>query len=618
MNQDIEMSIALDDETSSQLTDVATSAENHELIHRWMDDFAGNPVPSTWVPGATRQERVRLAALGGLANAMTAIVSKDRADSFVNAAARTPEVQSWLNSGPSPSAAALQAGLEILREGEDGLAALYSRAVTSSSRRRLGTFFTPALEVKWMIARWEEHHGSPSTVIDVGAGVGAFTSEAMRAWPEADIYGVDVNPITLGLLGLRLSALGSRFAGDSPGVRLVLEDYVEWATREWDTLRSGRLVLGNPPYTRLQLLPMAERQRLGLAANGLCGSRASLSALITAATLNLLEPADGLCLLLPAQWLEADYASQLRGWLWGARKRRVDLHLFESDLFSDAQVDAVALIVGPQQPDEQSFITSASAHGGEAVGSSGRTRQDRDQLSPDSWRRFFAASMSRKSEDAKQPLSAYATIRRGVATGANDFFVVSEETRNAFNLPDSALLPLVRKLADFPDEVVTDANLKMLDQSRRKHLLFASASETSDVEISAYVTAGEASNIHEGVLCQRRQKWYDLTSEVNIPDVIIGPASKTGFRFVNNHARVAITNNLYGLEWKTGVSEDARLRILDWVRSPEGQIELFSIARTQGGGLKKIEPKAINALLIPVSIVSDVLFVKSPQPKLQS
>ena len=96
------------------------------------------------------------------------------------------------------------------------------------------------------------------------------------------------------------------------GQRVVLDDFTLWIREAWLGLPEGRLILGNPPYTRLQLLPLDQRDRLWEAAGGLCGRRASLSALITAMSLNALHPRDGLCLLLPAQWLESDYAQELR------------------------------------------------------------------------------------------------------------------------------------------------------------------------------------------------------------------------------------------------------------------------------------------------------------------
>jgi adenine-specific DNA-methyltransferase len=568
------------------------------VVSDWLDAYPGPPVPASWVPGASAAERTQLAALGGLVRFLGAGPTSDVPLNGVG----PRQLRQWMNWGPTPPENVMVAGQRLMdQKGGDGLAELYSSTVAPRSRRRLGTFFTPTVEVQWMLRRWEELHSPPQSVIDVGAGVGAFTTAATEQWPDADIFAVDVNPVTLGMLSLRLLTHGHAIANtaESRGVRLVLEDYVAWASRQWGDLRGGRLVLGNPPYTRLQLLPLSERRTLGLAAAPLCGSRASLSALITAATMNLMRSEDGLCLLLPAQWLEAHYAVGLRRWLWESTHRRIDLHLFESDLFVDAHVDAVALIIGPVMGVPQPFVSSTSAHGGDDDEAGNRTQRDRTASMPSQWRSFFSADIARHATTGDRPLSDFGRVRRGVATGANSFFVVSEEIRKSWALPDSVLLPLLQRTVDYESDVVSTNSMETLDPSRRKCLLRVTHEESQIPEVAAYLADGEQKGTHTGVLCQARARWYDLAREVDIPDVIIGPASKTAIRFLENEASASITNNLYGLSWHEATSPNERTRILRWMRSPEGQQELFLIARTQSGGLRKIEPRAFNSLQLP-------------------
>ena len=142
--------------------------------------------------------------------------------------------------------------------------------------------------------------------------------------------------------------------------------------------------LGNPPYTRSQLIPMAMRTRLheqsgrALAAH----LRASLSAYITAIALQGLEPNDGICLLLPAQWLESDYARGIRRHLLRLTNRRVDLRLAPAGLFKDATVDAVVLLVGTERDVSEPF--TVSKWDGEVV-----LTVNRAQQGDAGWREWF-------------------------------------------------------------------------------------------------------------------------------------------------------------------------------------------------------------------------------------
>lgn len=551
------------------------------------------PVPETWVPGAKAQERVRLAALGGLVNALVGQTDTgDPHPAFVE-----PDLQSWLSDGPQPPEEVILAGKRLLAEDqEDGLARVYASVVSAASRRTLGTFFTSPSWVNWMIDRWSETHDTPAAVVDVGAGVGIFTTAAAGRWPGAQIWSVDINPITLGLLALRVhdDAFPLRAGHEStPGLRVVQRDFTLWMSDAWPNLPEGRLILGNPPYTRLQLLPVDQRERLWEAAGGLCGRRASLSALITAMSVNALASADGLCLLLPAQWLESDYAKDLRSHLWCLRNRRVEMHLFDEKLFDDAQVDAVALMVGPERKAPQPLIFSGDARS---------WTPDRDGPMPNKWRARFdgpAPSNARPSTDGNR-LGDLLTVRRGVATGANSFFVIPESrVSETVGSARSVLTPMIRRLLGLPDVVTTEI-LDDLPPGDRYWLLTADEKAVDRLKgLRKYVDDGVEKQLDQRHLCQTRPVWHDLTPEVFVPDLVIGQSTKKVFRILENRAQATLVNNLYGMRWKPDVDQATRADLLDWLRSEDGQAAITAQARTQGAQLKKIEPKALLRVRIP-------------------
>ncbi len=493
-----------------------------------------------------------------------------------------------------PLAVVTEARSALNRDPDHWLADLYARLVRPANRRHLGTFFTPAPEVGLMLDMWNAHQPPPEAVVDVGAGVGVFTAAAATEWPDAAVHAVDVNPVTLGLLAVRLYATCEpRFAN----VQLVHADYTEWI--QGFNPGTRKLVLGNPPYTRAQLLPIAERRRFQSLTQGLCGSRASLSSVITAISLLALESNDGLCLLLPAQWLESDYAADLRTQLWDSTQRRIELRLVESALFDDAQVDAVALLVGAEQQTPGLFVSKFSA--------ANTARQiNKSAPAPTNWRRLFSSDspQSDASRDAAVPggmpvLGDLAKIKRGIATGANAFFALGAEAANDLNLGDYFKRPVVSRLRDFPDADIIRAD----DPALTNRLLEVKESDLPDsTDLENYIGAGIADGIDQRHLCRQRRCWYDLRREVFVPDLIIGPMSRSKFRIVANHAGAAITNNLYGLNWEETTTPEVRQAVLKWLRSWRGQAALQAVARNQSDGLLKIEPKAIQQLQLPKTI----------------
>lgn len=561
-------------------------------LERWLRDRSHPEVPAVWVPGLTARERQALSAVGGVARALlTPEVIAGLPD----------DVQGWMNEAPIVDAGDLEAFSALVESNADeALASLYSAIVTREHRRQLGTFFTPSAEVKLMLDLWQEADTTePETVIDVGAGVGVFTAEAAHRWPTARVLAVDINPVTLGLLAVRL--FSQEASPDAPDllkrVELVRRDYTEWFASDEAPRPGRRLILGNPPYTRAQLLSVAERERLQELTDGLCGSRASLSTIITAQTLRGLGPTDGLSLLLPAQWLESQYARDLRSAIWKESRRRVELRLVESeDLFGGAQVDAVALAIGTEQSTAQPF--SLARWRGAAP-----SALDRSGDVPASWRRPFDATDESDQPEESVPLSDLAAVRRGVATGANATFILTDE--EVSDLPESALTRVVTRLGEF-GETVTEAALKTATSRATGWLLTITEAQVEESPaLRELVAAGEKNLIHERVLCSRRDVWYDLTAELRWPDVLVGAMTQDRFRFVENTVRATHTNNLYGFSWNDETSSAQRRRVLNWLRSDAGQVALTAAARRQGAGLLKLEPGGLRALRIPVSVLCE-------------
>jgi hypothetical protein len=550
----------------------------------WLQAAVGDPVREAWVPGASPAERRSLRALGAVA----AHATTDSA-----APEQWPaEIRQWLNSAdPLPCDIAAELDIAIKESPDEALAWLYASMVASQRRRVLGTFFTPAAEVQPMLELWDRTQAVPTHIIDVGAGVGVFTAAAAQRWGMARVSSVDVNPVTLGLLGARMTQPDVETAKER--VSLVLDDFTSWLPTQRAVPGQRRLILGNPPYTRGQLIPTAMRARLVEATEGLSGARASLSAFITALSLKHLEPDDGLCLLLPAQWLESEYAEPLRQRLLDLRHRRVELRLAPSELFTDATVDAVVLMVGTEQARSEPFVVAGWED-------ADRLLVDRADATTAGWRTWFAAPVAPRTRLlGTKKLRDVAVVRRGTATGANEFFLLSDDMLDKSGLPSQAVTPVVRRLAPHGTKVTANT-LAKLGRAERRWLLRVTNEATSSAAVAAYIAHGVESGFDLRHLCQvRPHEWYDLSNDLVVPDVIVTAMTRGGVRIVANDVGAAITNNLYGWRWREDVTKRAQKAILTWLRGDDGQQAMLSLARSQGDGLYKVEPRALADLDLP-------------------
>lgn len=571
----------------------ASAAPDDRLIDAvtdWLKESKVPCLPLTLVPGTTTSERKHLAALGGIARSIVRPTS---------AFGRLPVlVRDWMNGAPTPPSELVDRVREALRiDGSAFLARIYEAVVQSYHRRALGTYFTPKATVDWMLAEWSAKERHPRSVVDVGAGVGAFTTASLAAWKPSVISAIDVNPVTLGLLGMLCTA------AEQPawGTNMVLQDYTMWKGHALQP--APCLTVGNPPYTRLQLLEKKARVRMREDLPD-CGTRAGLSTWIVASAFSRLRKPDGLLFLLPRNWMEAEYATALRSRLWSAQNRRVELTSLAGDIFGDARIDAVVLLVGAEKTARQPFLLRQS------TSDPGNPLFERSGPVPSFVRHDGLQVSSRKREGTLRatpvetvPLSTLATVRRGTATGANDYFTLSDRKLREWRLPSSCTCALVRRLRDLPANRIAADDLAALGKDAPRWLLHARAEQAkSGAALQRFLQHGQEVGVTRRLLCRRRSPWYDLSADIYVPDVIVGPMSRQKFRFVENAAHAAITNNLFGLTWASQVTTADRIAILAWLRGQSGQAALRAVSRTHAGGLHKLEPRALGALRVPLRL----------------
>lgn len=456
------------------------------------------------------------------------------------------------------------------------LANLYASAVSPVKRRALGTFFTPREYAQAIVDGFASRHHAPAEVVDVGAGVGIFSEIAHDKWPDARIHAIDVNPITLGLQAVAVSKRPEW------KVHLVLADYHDWLQRSSPSL--PRLYLGNPPYTRWQLIDQSARAGLIKAAGGLVGARANLSTLFLAMTLAKLRPCDSLAMIIPAGWMRAEYGRKLRLFLREQKNRRVTLRMADSWRFEQAIVDAVLVEISPEFAKSQTIEVSDWSETRRMI----LSRED-GEIPFASPGRHFLPTCDR--DKRVEQLSSFARFTRGTASGANRFFVGEETEWDALGVPKKYRRKLARRLRPG-----TDSSAPTVETSE---LLVLKGYQTGSIgRIDGWIADGKAEGVNESHLCSRRSRWFDLSSEVKCPDVIVSALARDKFHVVENSKNLVILNNLFGLYWKPKVTPAEKTSILAWLRSREGQLALRSNSSVEANGLHRLSPKMMGSIIV--------------------
>jgi predicted RNA methylase len=493
---------------------------------------------------------------------------------------------------------------DSLDDEADVLATIYERAVTPRNRRRLGTFFTPAILVDHTLATGERLAGRPpDVVVDPGAGVGAFSLAAARRWPAARVIAVDINVVTLGLLATRMG-----HAGLSDRAELVLGDFVGWLSKRVREPDSVWLTVGNPPFTRSQSLDTATKHEAAEAAGEMVASgHATLSTLFAAAVARNLEPQDAMALVLPAAWTYTRSARELRAGLWMERERGLELHRWPTSVraFTGPSVTATVIAVGARKPRPQPFVHGIATVVDGRVAVTDSRCHDRAGACPDplpggAGRRGLADTASYRLEDVFRP-------RRGVATGANSYFFLTRE--EASELPDGATRPGICTLRGAPtSQVMLDREtwLSLSASGGRCHLLDIDDHVLEHRQVVEFLARGREQGLHERYLCRQRDPWFSLEA-MAAPDALLSPLiAARRVRIVTNKVGAIPSNSLYGLFLCEGVPPEVGARVIEWLRSDAGVGALRNHGRQLAGGSIKLEPRELRKLPIPKQILASM------------
>ncbi len=546
------------------------------------------------VPGADPDELRTLAGLGGLAHALAG----DQITTW------PPALRGWATAVPAWPAELAETARQDLAEGHDPLAAAYDAAIGAENRRRLGTVFTPEPLVDRMLDDAAARLGAdPAVVLDPGAGVGAFTVASARRWPDASVLAVDINPVTLGLLGARLAA---EDADDSAfgRVELVHDDYLAVLRRTLATSPDGPvLALGNPPYTRSQSLPVEYRRALReQGADEFVGGHANLAVIFLALTFDLLREQDALSMVVPGSVAYTAAARRLRRRLWcSPRPVAVERWPAQTRAFVGRSVQAAVLTVGPVNPDgEPSPLTLSRAAPGPdgSIVELERWTVDRDRRQPDNW--FWPADRIRtvpgaRATDDLVALPKVATFRRGVATGANALFFLDDDT--AARLAPALLVAAIPTLRGFDGhELDETAHAALPASGIRRWLLAVPPTRPLDLHLHEHLESQPDARTR--YLCSQREPWWSIT-DLPSPELLLGPLAKKDFKVVRNLVGAVPSNNMIGITTRGGNPGE----LADWLRGDEGQLELRRVSRRYQGGSHKLEPGDLRHVRVPASLL---------------
>jgi len=490
--------------------------------------------------------------------------------------------------------------------------AAFDKSVVSLERNIHGQYSTPPALADSMVLLGKGLLPAdvPVRFLDPALGTGVFFSSLLRVseFKTADsAVGFELDP--------RLAAVSNRL-WQPLGLDVRAEDFTSSPPPGEEAMRAN-LIVCNPPYVRHHHLSSELKQqlkrRVSLMGQGLSGLAGLYCYFLLIADAWLAS--EGVAVwIVPAEFLDVNYGGAIRQYLL-RNVTTLQVHRFapEDLQFNDALVTSVILVYKKSRPPANHRVKFTS--GKDILSPEVCLEVEIDRLSSkEKWGLLFSSATKPAIGEGHATLGDFFYVKRGLATGANKFFILNEAEVNALQLPSEFLRPILPSQRSIEgDFVYADSEgfpkslprLMLLDCALPRHVVVKRYPS-----LDSYLRKGENEGIHERYLARSRSPWYSQERRPPAPIVCTymsrRRADGASLRFIRNYSQATAANVFLLLYPRAMLGEAAAtdpglLDLLFNLLRTVPNIELSG--RIYGGGLHKMEPRELSNFPIPDNII---------------
>lgn len=471
--------------------------------------------------------------------------------------------------------------------------------------RSKGQFWTPEWVAEFMVAYVLQ--GRPHRLFDPAVGEGIFFRTARRFAEihdiELEISGCEIDPNTLHRA--KLSGVS-----ETDCQNIEIRDFVLDPPKD-----KFPAIVANPPYIRHQRLSPPQKAALQHLAREVVGKRidgrAGLHIYFLIRALQLLEPKGRLSFIVSADTCEGVFAKTL--WQWIVSHYCLDLVLtFDAEATPFPSIDTNPVVLCIRNDNPTPDFTWARCH-----------RRNVDELAllitgskSDNFttldvytRRIdegLSTGFSRLPfiKDSKFTLGDFAEVKRGIATGDNSYFFMTQRRAHDLGLPTEMLVPAIGRTRDINGNCVTVEDLERLEElGRPTRLLHINGVLFSDLPLSvrSYLNYGESRGIPEKPLIRTRKPWYKMETR-RVPPILFAYLGRRNARFIRNYAGV-VPLTAFLCVYPRHPSEQFVDRLWRVLCNSQTIANLRMVGKSYGGEAIKVEPRSLERLPLPEQVV---------------
>lgn len=488
----------------------------------------------------------------------------------------------------------------------------YKSFVNIEHRKQFGQFYTHAnisdFMIKWVLEK------NPKSLYDPAFGMGAFFFASERFGFKGKFIGSEIDEKSYNFFKRKIS---------SNRLNLINEDYFSSWGKKYDS------IICNPPYFKFQNFLNKDFVLSHLAA--LVGEKISGYINVASAFLlkSIFELNEGgrLAYIMPFEFLNTGYGVLIKKVLLSNGKiHNIIQVLDESDVFSEVTT-TVCIIQFEKTKETSNCISFSMAHNITNINNPVINSYKIDDINPKvKWLSYFR---NRKSlpeiSDDFVPLSEYGNFKRGIATGANEFFTLNKSKIKKIGLNDNEYRYCITKSNQIKSSFFTDDDLFNLENNDVPVFIFSPSiptiqehgkwiqpnlffdNEKCGLSVCAqkYIQEGERNGYDKRYLTRGRKVWYSLEKRNPAP-ILFSVFSRGEYKIIRNK-----TSALYLTCYHGFVPSSDSIQYIDklfiFLKSKIGKKMIAMNERKYGNNLNKFEPNDLNDIKVPQKRKLDLL-----------
>jgi tRNA1(Val) A37 N6-methylase TrmN6 len=218
---------------------------------------------------------------------------------------------------------------------------------------------------------------------------------------------------------------------------------------------------------------------------------------------------------------------------------------------------------------------------------------------------------------ARLHLMDIANVRRGISTGANSYFALTDQMVEKWDIPEKWRTRIIPTKIRLPEQVFGEREWNELRETGWPCWLLKiprdSTLEQLPMAVKDYIRFGEKDGINLRPTCKFREPWYCVPVTAT-PDIVFTYMFRERPRFIYNQARAHVLTNLLSLVLKvqhtpgeTAMRDLSNLlteNLVAWI----GQT---GAGRRYAGGLVKFEPGDLRNMPISSEVLSVLTLPRS-------